>query len=110
MYITLNIIVCAGQPCDYHMCENEGSCSTVDGVAMCACTSEWIGDYCGLNASVALQESLATGSGDGTCTVHVSTHMEHYYCVLCCTVFLSVLLTMYCIITCTLFASCRALI
>lgn len=28
---------------------------------MCTCTSEWIGDYCELNASVAIQEEVATG-------------------------------------------------
>lgn len=28
---------------------------------MCTCTSEWIGDYCEWNASVAVQETAATG-------------------------------------------------
>ena len=54
-------MLCAGQPCDYHICNNGGSCSTLNGVPMCTCTSEWIGDYCELNASVALQGVTSAG-------------------------------------------------
>ena len=55
---------------------------------MCTCTSEWIGDYCELNASVAIQE-VATGSnGDGMQVPCIDAREILLMCVLCAWCFL----------------------
>ena len=58
---------CEGKPCDYHLCQNGGTCKEYDrGEAVCVCNSFFAGEYCEWNKSrLSNLENTANTKGEG---------------------------------------------